>query len=184
MSKHRVILPDGEVRWQSWTDQALFNEKGEIVEYQSVGRDITEIIQAEETGQMAKRKLTLLSRITRHDILNQITILKCYLDQAREEPDHTDLSDLIMKLDRVSQNIESQIACTREYEDIGVKVPVWQNVHEILSKILKSFEFSAVSVRCDVGTVEVFADPLLERVFYNIVENALRHGMHVTSLFY
>jgi len=33
-----------------------------------------------------------------------------------------------------------------------------------------------------VGPVEVFADPLLERVFFNIVENALRHGKHVTSL--
>lgn len=181
--QHRVILPDGEVHWQSWTDQAIFNEKGEIVEYQSVGRDITEMIQAEETGEMAKRKLTLLSRITRHDILNQITILKFYLDHAREEPDHTDLGEFILKLDRVAKNIESQIAFTREYEDIGVKVPVWQNVREILLKVLKSFDLSAVSIRCDVGQVEVFADPLLERVFYNIVENSLRHGRHVSSLF-
>lgn len=181
--QHRVILPDGEVHWQSWTDQAIFNEKGEIVEYQSVGRDITEMILAEETGEMAKRKLTLLSRITRHDILNQITIQKFYLDQAREEPDHTDIGDFIVKLDRVAKNIESQIAFTREYEDIGVKVPVWQNVREVLSKVVQSFDLSSVSVRCDVGPVEVFADPLLERVFYNIVENALRHGKHVTSLF-
>ncbi|MFP4363892.1 MAG: PAS domain S-box protein [Spirochaetia bacterium] len=40
---HRVILPNGEVRWQRWSDHALFDEEGNILEYQAVGRDITEI---------------------------------------------------------------------------------------------------------------------------------------------
>ncbi len=41
-SVHRVILPDGEVRWQQWTDRAILDEEGEIVEFQSSGQDITE----------------------------------------------------------------------------------------------------------------------------------------------
>jgi PAS domain S-box-containing protein len=39
--EHRIVLPSGEVRWQQWNDKALFNDAGRIVEYQSVGRDIT-----------------------------------------------------------------------------------------------------------------------------------------------
>jgi PAS domain S-box-containing protein len=39
--EHRIIMPDGEVRWQRWSDRAIFDEKGSLVEYQSVGRDIT-----------------------------------------------------------------------------------------------------------------------------------------------
>lgn len=39
--EHRIIMPDGEVRWQRWSDRAIFDEKGALVEYQSVGRDIT-----------------------------------------------------------------------------------------------------------------------------------------------
>jgi PAS domain S-box-containing protein len=39
--EHRIILPGGSVRWVSWTDRAIFNSGGELVEYQSVGRDIT-----------------------------------------------------------------------------------------------------------------------------------------------
>jgi diguanylate cyclase (GGDEF)-like protein/PAS domain S-box-containing protein len=40
--EHRVITPDGEGRWQQWTDTAIFDSGGRIVEYQAVGRDVTE----------------------------------------------------------------------------------------------------------------------------------------------
>jgi PAS domain S-box-containing protein len=39
--EHRVILPNGEVRWHSWTDRAIFDEQGLLIEYQGVGRDIS-----------------------------------------------------------------------------------------------------------------------------------------------
>ncbi|HEX2698116.1 MAG TPA: HD domain-containing phosphohydrolase, partial [Anaerolineales bacterium] len=45
---HRVIKPDGSIGWQEWTDQAILNNEGEIIEFQSVGRDITERKRAEE----------------------------------------------------------------------------------------------------------------------------------------
>ena len=40
--EHRIILPGGEVRWHEYSDRAIFNGNGNIIEYQSVGRDITE----------------------------------------------------------------------------------------------------------------------------------------------
>lgn len=39
---HRVLKPDGSVGWNEWTDQAIYDEDGQLVEFQSVGRDITE----------------------------------------------------------------------------------------------------------------------------------------------
>lgn len=40
--------PDGSACWLHWTDRALFDERGEIVEIQSVGRDITALKRVEE----------------------------------------------------------------------------------------------------------------------------------------
>src|SRR5208283_5068221 len=40
--EHRIITPDGSIRWQWWSDRAIFDNDGHIREYQSVGRDITE----------------------------------------------------------------------------------------------------------------------------------------------
>jgi len=46
--EHRVAARNGEVRWQQWSDRAIFDEQNCIVEYQSVGCDITERVRAEE----------------------------------------------------------------------------------------------------------------------------------------
>lgn len=46
--EHRVILPDGDIAWQRWTDRALFDEQGRLVEYQAVGIDVTEQRNAED----------------------------------------------------------------------------------------------------------------------------------------
>lgn len=46
--EHKVVLPNGETSWQAWTDRAIFDANGKLVEYQSVGRDITEKRLAEQ----------------------------------------------------------------------------------------------------------------------------------------
>lgn len=46
--EHSVLMPNGEIRWQQWSDRAIFDEQGNIVEFQSVGRDITDRKRAEE----------------------------------------------------------------------------------------------------------------------------------------
>ncbi|MFN8412008.1 MAG: PAS domain S-box protein [Anaerolineales bacterium] len=38
----KAFTPDGKECWQRWTDRALFNDAGEIIEFQSLGEDITE----------------------------------------------------------------------------------------------------------------------------------------------
>ncbi len=46
--EERVILPGGEIRWQQWVNRGIFDERGCLVEYQGVGRDITSQKMAEE----------------------------------------------------------------------------------------------------------------------------------------
>jgi PAS domain S-box-containing protein len=69
-----TIAPDGHLVWEEWTDRALFDEAGHLVEYQSVGRDITRTktfeatltASAEELAQIADC-LPLAMEITRAD---------------------------------------------------------------------------------------------------------------------
>lgn len=53
---HRLITPDGSLRWLRWTDTAIFDENGNITEYQTVGRDITERKNAEEALRQSEEK--------------------------------------------------------------------------------------------------------------------------------
>ncbi|NMB79294.1 MAG: PAS domain S-box protein, partial [Methanomicrobiales archaeon] len=56
--EHRIILPGGRVRWQQWSDRAIFTDEGMVREYQSVGRDITEQKLAEDQLRSAYENLT------------------------------------------------------------------------------------------------------------------------------
>ena len=53
---HRVIMPDGDIRWLRWTDTAIFDSNGKIIEYQTVGRDITARKKAEEALKQSEEK--------------------------------------------------------------------------------------------------------------------------------
>jgi diguanylate cyclase (GGDEF)-like protein/PAS domain S-box-containing protein len=40
--EHEVLTPDGSIRWHQWTNLALFDDQGNITEFQAIGHDITE----------------------------------------------------------------------------------------------------------------------------------------------
>ena len=53
---HQVFAPNGEIHWQQWTDRALFDDQGKLTQYQSIGLDITDRIQAEEALRESEEK--------------------------------------------------------------------------------------------------------------------------------
>ncbi len=58
----RVMMPDSTIRWHKWTDRGLFNDQGELAEYQSVGEDIHERKLAEDALKFSEeRNRALLS---------------------------------------------------------------------------------------------------------------------------
>ncbi len=57
--EHEVLLPDGTIRWQQWVDYPILDERGEIEEFQAIGRDITDRKRAEE----ANRNLAHAARL-------------------------------------------------------------------------------------------------------------------------
>jgi PAS domain S-box-containing protein len=144
--------------------------------------DITENKQAQEALTAANKKLNLLNNITRHDILNQLTALIGFLEISRNEITDPNLLRFIEKEERAANAIKTQILFTRDYQDVGVQSPRWQDVAETVSLAIATLDLHRVAVSIDLRQVQVFADPLLEKVFYNLVENSLRHGEKVTRI--
>lgn len=145
-------------------------------------RDITERKRHENALRESNRKLALLSSITRHDLLNQVMVLRGHLSFASEDTKDPLLLDRLAKCDTAAGIIQQQVEFTRDYQDLGQQSPVWQNVGTIVEREAASFRSYPVTIRADTGGAEIYADPLFSRVVYNLIENALRHGGNVTAI--
>ncbi|MCX6691447.1 MAG: HAMP domain-containing sensor histidine kinase, partial [Methanoregula sp.] len=133
--------------------------------------------QAEVALHQANKQLNLLSSITRHDILNQLLALKGYLDLSHEEINNpATLIEYIEKEEKVANTIEHQIKFTKDYQELGAAAPAWQNVSTSIKRAITLLPMRDVSVDVDRTDLEVYADPLFEKVFYNLIDNALKYG--------
>jgi PAS domain S-box-containing protein len=144
--------------------------------------DITDRVLAEEAGRRANIKLNFFSSITRHDILNQLTALKGNLELSRETVNDAGLKVSIEKELAVAEAIQNQILFTRDYQDIGIQPPEWQNVRDVILRSCTGLRLGNVTVSVLVTGVEIYADLLLGQAFHHLVDNAIRHSGTLTQV--
>jgi len=138
----------------------------------SVATDITERKAVEDALARANTKLAILSSITRHDIKNQLVPLSGYLDLSSANPGNPDaVPGYLAKATKIAGTIERQIDFTRTCETLGTTVPVWQNVGESVGRAVKSLPVGEIRVTVDRPDLEIFADRLVEKVFFNLIDN-------------
>ncbi|NMB79375.1 MAG: PAS domain S-box protein, partial [Methanomicrobiales archaeon] len=145
-------------------------------------RDITERVRSEKILKEANKKLYLLNTVTRHDVMNHVTALSSLLQLARQRPPGPELDDQLMRAEQLLDTIGHQIAFMGDYQDIDVHTPRWQSPEKILAKVSRMVRLHAITVDYQLEPVEIYADHLLEKVFFNLVDNAVRHGGGITRV--
>ena len=157
----------------------LYNSRNEVIGAIESIRDFTERRMLEDSLKQVNKKLNLMSSITRHDILNNIMVCLGYLELSKYKSPNPEMQKLIEVLEQNIGAIQSQIEFTRVYQDLGVAAPVWQNVGIMLQKCSAA---QKIPVTSEISNLEVYADPLIGKVFYNLHDNAVRHGEHATKI--
>lgn|GEM_PF-2929143 len=61
--EHHDVGSNCRVTWQDWTHRALFDETGRVIEYQSIGRDITDQKQAQNERTLLERQIQQAQKI-------------------------------------------------------------------------------------------------------------------------
>jgi len=123
-----------------------------------------------------------MNTITRHDILNQLTAAFGYLEIARQENTDAKVAECLDKAYLAAETIRGQITFTKEYQEIGCSDAQWQNVVVLVDRAVSSLDLSAIEIDHTLENLGIFADPLIEKVFYNLMENSLRHGKNVSKI--
>ncbi|MGF3497992.1 MAG: hybrid sensor histidine kinase/response regulator, partial [Methanolinea tarda] len=77
----------------------------------------------------------------------------------------------------------AMIRFTKDYENIGVELPVWHDVRSLVDSVVAEVDRGNVRLINDIPEkTEIFADLLIRRVWFNLVDNAVRHGEKVTAI--
>jgi signal transduction histidine kinase len=151
--------------------------------FRGMAVDITERRRDEDALREASKKLNLLSGITRHDIMNKLMALDGYVALLRNKiPDPSD-NQYFSGITAASCQIANLIQFTKEYEKVGVHAPAWQDIHALVDAAGRDTVPGKIMLINDLpaGT-EVYADPLIAKVFFNLIDNAQRHGGRITTL--
>ena len=121
-------------------------------------------------------KMDLLFSITRQDILDNLSVIMSHLERAQLKHTHNDMQKFIDKTIGSIESIRNQISYMRALQELGLVSPKWQPVKQAFSDALNLMPDTTLAIRADVGGVEIFADPLLPRVFYTLLDNSVRNG--------
>ncbi|MBN2733709.1 MAG: PAS domain S-box protein [Methanomicrobiaceae archaeon] len=183
-SEYHMKCKNGTYKWISVMGKiAGWDAEGIPLRIVGIMQDVSQIKRYQDAISEANRKLNLLSSITRHDILNQIAGINGFTDLMYRKVGGDE--DLIHHLDRIKQasgNIQEQITFTRDYHNVGVESPQWQRVDNIAMKMKAKAKTWGIVFDVNCGPLEIYADPMLEKIFFNFIDNAVRHGQKVTQI--
>jgi PAS domain S-box-containing protein len=180
--EQKFIRKDGSTFWAIASVTPL-TEECSVVGAFAMLTDIDERKRIEEALKEANRKLNILSSITRHDITNQLMLISGFLKiLEKKQPDSTNNS-YIEKIDKATGRIAAMIRFTQTYENVGVNAPLWQNIRSLVETAAKQAQLGDIALKNELlPGVEVFADPLIVKVFYNLMENAVRYGGKIRTI--
>lgn len=160
----------------------IYNSNGEIIGAIETLQDITEYKISEEILKQLNQKLNILQNITRHDILNQVTALTGYCRIIEDITNDPEILEINTKKKRITKSIQEHLKFSREYQQLGIKSPKWHNIQQSLERVFSHFIINQIQISYNLDHLELFADCLIDKVFYNLIDNSLRHGGKVNSI--
>lgn len=146
------------------------------------GQDITEWEDSESALELMNKKLNILGSATRHDVLNSLTGLFGYLELAEGKTKDESVLKYTRKAKASAEAIRKQMEFTRSYQEMGSKKPDWIKVSGAVRAAYSALSDPRIPLDIDVGELTVYADHMLEKVFYNLMDNTFRHGEKATYI--
>jgi PAS domain S-box-containing protein len=185
--EHRVIAPNGEIRWQQWTNRMVIDEQqGRVIEFQSVGRDITDRKLMEEALKDSSEKIKLFAYSVSHDLkgptigIHGVTRLlhKHYWDVLDEKGrNHCDV--ILKASEQIAELVEqiNEYISTKEAPVTIEKVRLKEILQIVRDEFSTQLNISQIKWSEPECLPEINANRLcILRVLRNLIDNALKYG--------
>ncbi|NLV27639.1 MAG: PAS domain-containing protein [Methanomicrobiales archaeon] len=181
-SEHRLVNKNGEIRYHLSYARSSKSSDGPDLRLVGMSIDVTPLRQAQNSLKTTMKKLSMLSSITRHDILNCTTVIKLSVNLLDNDYRDPQIQKGLLTINAAEEKITNLIRFTGEYEEMGLHDPMWIDIFDILSRhAVMRLIGGIILVKPEKG-VQIFVDPMIEKVLYNLIENSIRHGGEVREV--
>lgn len=180
--EYRMMAKDGTVRWLWEQGCPVYDETGTFVGLEGFITDVSMRKKAQDNVGLANRKLTLLSDLTRHDVINRVTMLSGYLELIEKNVKEDRVRRYAEKAILAARSIGEQMEFIREYQGVGIGEPEWFDLLLLADRAISKTDLGAIAINNELGGLSIYADPMIEKVFCNLLENSVKHGVKASQI--
>jgi PAS domain S-box-containing protein len=173
--EHRVVQPDGEVRWVEVRTVPLHETPTEQPQVIGVTIDITERKENELTIKRQNERLERFAQIVSHDLRNPLGTARGYLNLLKDEIDHEYIENIEQSLVRIDEIITDVLTLLKAESTVETTKLI--DLEEVVQGawMMTSTEEGTLTVDDDLGTITA-NEGLVRQLFENLFRNAIEHG--------
>ena len=186
--EHTVIAANGGVRWMQWMDRALLDERGNVVEFQSIGRDITQQKRLEEKLRAGENLIATgrMAAGVAHEINNPLAGIKNAFLLIKDavphnHPHYAFVGRIDKEIDRIANIVRQMYDLYRPQADVPHQfqiVPVMQDVLSLLSPNAQKYGVTLVLDPPSPPVQATLPESSLRQVLFNLIKNAIEASPH------
>ncbi len=182
-TREQCVDEDGAgSRWLQWTDRALFDGAGQLVEFQSVGRDTTE--QKLLEGQLRQsQKMEVVGQLTggiAHDFNNLLMVITGYSELLlqRQATENREPNRFVVAIDQAAQRAASLTRRLLAFSRRQIVQPSNLDLTEVVKEVDEMLRYLLgerveLKVQLETGFCWVKVDPgQIEQIVINLAVNA------------
>lgn len=189
--EHEVLHPDGSIGWQRWVNRLLLDERGQPVEYQALGMDITARKRAELERERLitelearNAELEQFTYTVSHDLKSPLITIKGFasyierdLAAGKLERIPSDLQRIISAADRMYQLLEDLLHLSRAGRQLNPpeRIGLGLLISEAAAAVSGRLAERNVYLHLPPNLPEIYGDRTrLREVFQNLIDNAAK----------
>jgi PAS domain S-box-containing protein len=182
--EYKTADQKGETVWIELRATPLKDKKGKTIAALELAIPITEQKKAEDQLAAVNEKLRVIGKLTRHDVRNKLSVISANTYLLRKKlADNPEVADQLNAIESASRLADRLLEFGKFYERIGVEEQKKINVRQCFNEAVALTEnLGAVKVVNKCKGFTAMADSLLRQVFYNLIDNSLKHGKKVTKI--
>lgn len=177
--EQRWIDRDGNLRWQHWTHQGIFDAEGILIEGQGVGKDITDRKHAEFQIAKSLHEKEVLLREIHHRVKNNLQMITSLL---RLQASYIEDPRVVEPL-RESQSRVKAMALVHEQlyrsENLA-QVNFAEYVDSLVTHLQRAYTLTThqIQFRQEIASVELNADQVVPcgLIVSELISNAIKHA--------